>query len=137
MFTNRRPGNLIKRTTASSPSQLDTDRTAQNLLKGIQNFDGWKTSCLINQGEITFAFPTPTVVREVVVMGHFLYYEPELPTENTKIYAIASGHRIELGNYANGKPLETRSFFSLHQDLLPPSSLHKNNQVVHWVEIFA
>ena len=68
-------------------------------------------------------------------------YEPEMPTENTKIYAIASGKWIELGNYANGQPLETRSFYlsrPIPVDAIAIAQEQPNRQLtICFVEIFA
>ena len=117
VFTTRRPGNLILKTTVRAPTQITS---AQNLLGGIYNH-GVNTCCLINGNPtprtafIRFDFTTLTLVKEVVVQGHYDNWLPELPTDQTKIYAIEAGNRNEVGDFPGGKNQEARSFY-----LTPP-----------------
>ena len=113
VFTTRRPGNLIRKTTVQAPTQITS---AQNLLGGFYNH-GAETCCLIGESLtprtafIRFDFATPTLVKEVAVRSHYDNYPPELLTDQTKVYAIESGNWNEVGNFPGGKHQETRSIY--------------------------
>ena len=106
-YTNRRPGNLILKATASNSATV-MDRNAEIFTRGIYNHDWRKTTSYINGGSMPFMlFEWNEEISISTIRIQLAGYEPDFPSEETEIRLGSTVQWLDLLTSLNLNSLET------------------------------